>query len=1285
MKSNFSQRLLSLLMCMAMLVAMFSMLTGISAFAATQTTIIESLNPDDWNYTQEDGKFYFDNSSGSYYLYNVCQTTVNGKSIVTKNDVNLGTDFTATFRFGAKSANSNYPTNTDYGFAISIGEDLKIMLVHDSKWTSYFTENTTAATDMVRVKIFYKGAQVYSNPILTNKWANTGAGVNNNFSKSDFTLNYKDGFIELYKGTGTNKYHGVYVNNGDGTYTAGINLADLVDGFVADEVIFKDNKVTLTMICGSATDIYTLTKFTLSAVPAEDAQLVTSYIVASENDEYGYVVADAENPAEVYAGDKLTFTAVANEGYRFAGWYKPNGAVASASATATFSIFEGSEFYAHFVSLSDHTQVEKPNRVTILCLGDSITDGYCIASGYRSYLMKKLYSEGAYFDFAAGKYRDDDDVRLPVGYRNHGGLSGVGFKAYSNLGKAVSLLDSSMGVAKADMALIMLGTNDYSHYDDASDYIGDHYREYINTLLEQNPNLVIYCASVIPQKTGYAPASAEGAINEQLPEIVAEFKAAGHDVNFVDMANLANLTSDDFADGVHPNESGAEKMADVWYDAIVDKVFLLNSAGDSAYVAPAKVNGVEIKDKNHVVYLDDEETLQLYATVSPANAEMTTVNWTSADESVATIDNFGKIKAKKAGTVKFTATTVDGEFTDTVTVTVLEGANPDKAENLFVADFDDATKWIGSTALLNSSADNIFANYANKTHTISTADTYLADEYFRLHFNFRIYGNNTANHNGKYDEISYGGYTLRFGDCFRTLALYNNGTLLATVKSSATPDTVSNEFDLVYSNGTVSVYQNGFELASVENAPAPIESEITFNMNEIWRASFFSNVYLNGTAAKVECNHENTAETKENEVAADCTKGGSYVKVVTCTVCGEELSRETITVDALGHNEVVDEAVAPTLNSTGLTVGKHCSVCGAVLVAQDVVPMLVGEATFGGTNYATLEEAVANANDGDTILLTKDVELETSLRIAKKVTIDLNGKTITANFEDSYGAFYVAMAGDLTITGEGAINSTDIAIGVYGNLTVNGGTISGDYAAIYNFYYNASTYGTTAINGATVEGWVLNCGELTVEDGSVQWIDNSGALAVNGGAVEHIYGRDGSDAAGVEGAGTIAIADPSAIEVAEGYILLEVEEGIYVAHAHEWGDWEITTTATATVPGVKTRTCGVCGETETMEYTIETSGTTGEVTWRFENGTLYIEGNGAMEDYMNNGKTAPWLTVRTETTAIVIGDGVTYIGSRAFKGFNRVITATLGADVKNMGYECFYLCNKLQSITLNEG
>ncbi|MBR5881511.1 MAG: hypothetical protein IKZ16_07460, partial [Clostridia bacterium] len=39
-----------------------------------------------------------------------------------------------------------------------------------------------------------------------------------------------------------------------------------------------------------------------------------------------------------------------------------------------------------------------------------------------------------------------------------------------------------------------------------------------------------------------------------------------------------------------------------------------------------------------------------------------------------------------------------------------------------------------------------------------------------------------------------------------------------------------------------------------------------------------------------------------------------------------------------GHTAATDAAVAPTCTETGLTEGSHCSVCEAVITAQEKVP-----------------------------------------------------------------------------------------------------------------------------------------------------------------------------------------------------------------------------------------------------------------------------------------------------------------------------------------------------------
>ena len=72
-----------------------------------------------------------------------------------------------------------------------------------------------------------------------------------------------------------------------------------------------------------------------------------------------------------------------------------------------------------------------------------------------------------------------------------------------------------------------------------------------------------------------------------------------------------------------------------------------------------------------------------------------------------------------------------------------------------------------------------------------------------------------------------------------------------------------------------------------------------------------------------------------NTVNPTCTQNGynSYV----CQICGAKYNE---IIPAYGHNAVIDYEVAPTLVSSGLTRGSHCSICGAVITPQTVIPQI---------------------------------------------------------------------------------------------------------------------------------------------------------------------------------------------------------------------------------------------------------------------------------------------------------------------------------------------------------
>ena len=64
--------------------------------------------------------------------------------------------------------------------------------------------------------------------------------------------------------------------------------------------------------------------------------------------------------------------------------------------------------------------------------------------------------------------------------------------------------------------------------------------------------------------------------------------------------------------------------------------------------------------------------LTLSAVIAPADADVKTINWSSSNTDIATVDSNGQITALKAGEVIITAETVDGGFTKTCTVTITD-------------------------------------------------------------------------------------------------------------------------------------------------------------------------------------------------------------------------------------------------------------------------------------------------------------------------------------------------------------------------------------------------------------------------------------------------------------------------------------------------------------------------------------------------------------------------------------------------------------------------------------
>jgi uncharacterized protein YjdB len=472
------------------------------------------------------------------------------------------------------------------------------------------------------------------------------------------------------------------------------------------------------------------------------------------------------------------------------------------------------------------------------------------------------------------------------------------------------------------------------------------------------------------------------------------------------------------------------------YNSTTEKVFFYEKVNSST--DPVAVTGVSL-DKTALT-LEAGETETLKATVSPSNATIKTVAWSSDNTAAATVDANGKITAVAEGSATITVTTDDGGKTATCVVTVTKASEKpayqlvdepkDGGEYLIVSSNSAGSAY----ALRNPGGTSSGASMGSTSVTIGsdgivkTADTDVIWTVTKNGAGFNL-KNGTDTLEGKSGDVKifnsvqyadrYWTYTenqLKHVGGNNTYIVYYDNGFTSTYNSSTEKvffyEKVNSSTDPVAVTG-VSLDKTTMSLTVGGNGTltATVAPEDAANKNVIWSSS-------NTAVATVDNSGKVTAVAVGEAVITVTTEEGE--KTATCSVtvtAPQEIESSVIELAKLKNSSVwmiqVEEEAGKGITYKGDAMvwsSRYEAYVIAVEGATKPAPVAADFATTGDA-AAAVEYPAANDANGSKKVDMADVQYIYNL---------YNGKYET-----------LAAAGGLTkvlgadINGDGVIDSTD--------------------------------------------------------------------------------------------------------------------------------------------------------------------------------------------------------------------------------------------------------------------
>lgn len=252
------------------------------------------------------------------------------------------------------------------------------------------------------------------------------------------------------------------------------------------------------------------------------------------------------------------------------------------SAVASLAIATTAPFFSFSKPINAFSLTNSKKPVRIMPLGDSNTRGKEPGvstgkrAGYRDDLWALFQDQRFNVDFVGslsegpstvkgskGTYTFDDD------HQGHGGFA---IKGSGASGQILPNVTNWLKNAMPDVVLLMAGTNDFLKQKSTAEKTRDELRELIDKILNWSSDVELFVASIPPIKPSRSFAKEASKYNDLIANLLNGSQYKNKKVHFVDTRKKLNLSDlwPSASDTVHLNNQGYKKLAQSWFDAIVN-------------------------------------------------------------------------------------------------------------------------------------------------------------------------------------------------------------------------------------------------------------------------------------------------------------------------------------------------------------------------------------------------------------------------------------------------------------------------------------------------------------------------------------------------------------------------------------------------------------------------------------------------------------------------------------------------------------------------------------------